>query len=101
MTLTPARRRVLILFMSESSRRTKVLDALSREVAKAEDVSARVKATNDTAELIRLSKALEQITTNICRTVEAELKLRRSARAVERRARARLAAMSPPSRAIH
>jgi len=87
--------------MTSSRRRAKVLESLSRELAKAEELSAQVKATNDLAELDRLSREMEQITLNMCRAVEGELDLRRKARTAERRARAQLAAMAPPSRAIH
>lgn len=84
-----------------SRRRAKVLEVLARELAKADELSARVKATNDLAELNRLSKALERITTSVCHTVEAELEHRRRARTAGARTRARLAAMPSPSRAIH
>lgn len=84
-----------------SRRRAKVLDRLSRELAKADALSAQVKAAEGAAELVRLSKALEQVTANVCRTVEAELEFQRKSRAANRRSRERLAAMPSPSRAVH
>lgn len=94
--------------LTPERRRAAVSRTLAKQMAAAEDLHEQIQAAKDTGDLLRLSKALEDVTRAVCRTVERELEQRQLDRAVEGRKRelrrlvlARLAALPPASGAIH
>lgn len=94
--------------LTPDRRRASVSETLAKQVARAEELHQQIQAATETEDLLRLSKALEDMTRAVCRTVEMELEQRQLDRAVERRKRElrrlvleRLAGLPPASRAIH